>query len=154
MDEALDWHPWLFAVVFPLFWSAICLVIARVGGWSQVASEYRQGDAPDGARWRFQSGQFGWANYNNCLTVGAGARGIHFGVFFLFRPGHPPFEVPWEEISVTEGTFLFRHYVELRFRRASGVRVRLRKRLGDRLQAEAGGRWPGPGAAAFPVEPR
>jgi hypothetical protein len=154
MDETLDWHPWLFAVVFPLFWSAICLAIAHLGGWARAASEYGEWDAPGGARWRFQSAQFGWANYNNCLTVGAGARGIHFGVLFLFRPGHPSFDVPWEDLSVTEGKVLFTPCVELRFRRAPGVRVRLRQRLADRLQAAAGGRWPGPAAAPFPVEPR
>lgn len=154
MGETIDWHPWLFAVVFPLFWSAICLGIGRLGGWTRIAGEYPADDPVPGTRWRLQSAQFGWANYNNCLTVGAGARGIYFGALFLFRPGHPPFEVPWEDISVTEGKVLFTRYVELRFRRAPGVRVRLRKGLGDRLRVAAGGRWPGPGAAPFPLEPR
>jgi hypothetical protein len=153
MDEIVEKHPWLLVVLFPLFWSGVLLLIGHIGGWGRIASKYRARDAFEGRRWSFQSGQFGRSNYGGCLTVGANQRGLRFSVFFPFRPGHPPIFVPWEDVSVTEGRWLFSSYADLSFRLAPGHKVRVSKRLGDRLQAERGSRWPGEGKEARPIEP-
>lgn len=154
MNEVIEKHPELLVVLFPLFWSAVLLLIAHIGGWARIASEYRAWDAFEGRRWSFQSGQFGWTNYGNCLTVGTSPRGLHFSVLFLFRPGHPPIFVPWEDVSVTEGKRFLGRYVDLRFRRVPRAKVRLSKRLGDKLQAEVGSRWQGERVKSGPIEPR
>jgi hypothetical protein len=153
MNDLLKTHPEVFFFAFPLLWSAVGVLISRLGAWSRIATEYRQWETFDGERWRGQSAKVGWANYGNCLTVGVNQRGVHLSVFFLFRPGHPPIFVPWEDVSVTEGKRLFFKHVDLAFRRAPGARVRLSKRLADKLQAKVGTRWPCPPKEPLPIHP-
>ena len=141
MQELVDKYPWVLAVLFPLFWCGILLLLAHLGGWARIATEYRLWDSFEGSRWWFQSGQFGWTNYGSCLTVGAGPRGLYFSVLFPFRPGHPPILVPWDDVAAKPGKFLFSRYVDLRFRRVPGVRVRLSQRLATKIESEAGSRW-------------
>ena len=143
MEELVDTYPWVLAVLFPVFWCGVLLGIGHLGGWARIASEYGLMDSFEGRRWRFQSGRFGWAHYGNCLTVGAGPRGLHFSVFVIFRPGHPPILVPWGDVSAKPETVLFMKYVDLRFRRVPDVRVRLSQRLATEIQLEAGTRWAG-----------
>jgi hypothetical protein len=85
--------------------------------------------------------------------VGASQRGLYFSVLFPFRPGHPPIFAPWEDVSLTEGRRFFSSYIELRFRRVVGAKVRLSKRLWDKLQAKAGSRWPADAMEPTPIEP-
>lgn len=63
-------------------------------------------------------------------------------MLILFRLGHPPLFIPWDDISASEGHLLFFRYVDLTFRRAPGTRLRLRKRLADKVRTEAGPQWP------------
>ena len=153
MNELVKSHPELFVVFFPLIWFGVLYLLGHLGGWSGIAAEYRAREPFDGKRWSFQSGQFGWSNYGSCVTVGANPRGVYFSVLFPFRPGHPPLFVPWEDVSMAEGRGTFTSYVDLRFRRVSQTRVRLSKRLGDRLRSQSGSTWPGAGSDAKPIEP-
>jgi hypothetical protein len=82
-------------------------------------------------------------SYNNCLTVGSNPEGLYLAVLFLFRVGHPPLFVPWQDISVMTGKLLLWEWTEFRFRQAPGVWLRLYGGLGDELRAEARKSWPG-----------
>lgn len=146
-------YPWVLVLLFPLVWSGALMLVAHTGGWARIAAEYRSWDPFEGRRWRFQSGQFGWSNYGNCLTVGAARQGLYFSVLFLFRPGHPPILVPWSDVTATPGKFLFSRYVDFRFRRVPEARVRLAQRLADRIAAEAGSSWIPSAAGPQPIEP-
>jgi hypothetical protein len=41
------------------------------------------------------------ANYGGCLTVGSDAAGLYLAVMFLFRVGHPPLFIPWDERTIS-----------------------------------------------------
>jgi len=142
MDQTLKQHPELLFVLIPAFWSGIIFLIAHVSGWSRLASEYGSLNPWDGRQWRFQSAQIGWSNYGGCLTVGVNPLALYLSVLFPFRPGHPPLQIPWEDVSVSEGRSFFMRFVDLRFSRAASVRVRVPKALADKIQNEMGTRWP------------
>jgi hypothetical protein len=143
MEE--NWLPILialgFLVVFPLFWMFISLVIS-LWGWHWLARQYPEPGPFPGAYQTWRSGMVGLSRYNHVLHVGANAEGLSLRVMFLFRVGHPPLFIPWEEvISASRGGIFFRH-VELRFKRAK-VSVRLQGGdLEDSLRAASGGRFP------------
>lgn len=139
-------YPLLFVLFFVGLWMLISVVISHVGGWQELAGIYSSADPFQGRRWPVQSGQMRWAGYNNALTVGANARGLHLSVLFLFRLGHPPLFIPWEEISAENKRQWLRSRVELRFARASGVPLVISKGLAERIAAEAGSafRWTPP----------
>jgi len=69
---------------------------------------------------------------------------------FLFRVGFPPVRIPWQDVSVKPGKFLFWNYVEFRFRQAPAMYLQLSTDLARKMAAEAGDAWPGDRGAAIP----
>lgn len=150
----IDEHPELLILLVPALWFGLISLIGAFGGWGSLAREYRAWDAFEGRTWRFQSVKLGQANYGGCVSVGAGERGLYLSLLFPFRPGHPPLLIPWEEISASQGTFLFARYVDLRFVRVPSLRLRLSEALAGKLQQAMGARWPGRRSELRPIEPR
>jgi|SRR5260370_15507792 len=135
--------PRYFLVFFVLFWTAISLIIAQIGGWGELSRCYRSGNPFDGRRWNFRSGRMRWnTGYNGCLTIGANAHGLFLAMLFLFRIGHPPLFVPWQDISVKKGKILWWKWTEFRFRQAPGVPLRIYGKLSDEIKSAAGPFWP------------
>ena len=90
----------LFAAVFVAFWCAICALIARLSGWATLAQRYRFSDTFHGRKWRFRSAIFGSSgSYGGVLTVGADSQGLYLAVMPLFRVGHPPLFIPWQDVG-------------------------------------------------------
>jgi hypothetical protein len=144
MEE--NWLPILialgFLIVFPLFWMSISMLISLCG-WRWLAAQYPEPGPFQGAYRTWKSGMVGLSRYNHVLHVGADSDGLALRVMFLFRVGHPPLFIPWDDVASAErrGVFLFRH-VQLRFKRSS-VALRLQGRdLEDYLRTASGGRFP------------
>jgi hypothetical protein len=139
-------HSLLFAFFFLAVWVAASLLVSLLGGWNWLAQRYRYAGTFTGTQWSFRSGQMRWfTNYNNCLTVGASPEGLFLSILFLFRPGHPPLLIPWQDISVSankRSILWLGSYVEMRLGGPFGVRFRIRARLADQLREAAGGSWP------------
>jgi hypothetical protein len=119
------------------------LAISRLTGWAALARFYAAKQPFEGTKWRFQSGSMRFqSGYNNCLTIGANTIGLFVSVLFLFRPGHPPLLIPWNEITTSERTVLWIKIVELRFRSVPNVPLRLRGSLMDKVRKTPGvGLW-------------
>ena len=97
MDPLVVLIPLAFAVVFPAFWCGVVWLIGRVG-WARLARHYET-DAPRiGPTFRWESGRVGASAYSGVLTVSVEPDGLRLAVMPLFRPGHPPVLIPWEEI--------------------------------------------------------
>ncbi len=89
-----------FAIVFPLFWSAIVLLISRVGGWSELAARFGHDGPAEGELFTWCSGRFRFlCNYSNCLRVTVSDAGIHIRTLIFFKMGHRPLFIPWQAVE-------------------------------------------------------
>src|SRR5262245_55938881 len=110
--------PWLLLVLvlFPILWVGLLNLLARMSGWSRLATTYRYRGRFEGFRKRFVSGHlvggafFGLpCNYGSCLTLGSNAQGLYLAVLAPFRPGHPPLFIPWRDVTARlEQRWLFK----------------------------------------------
>jgi hypothetical protein len=132
--------PLIFVV---LIFMAISILIGVIGGWRSLASAYLLSDPFPAGRCWFQSARmrFGLA-YNGCLIVGADQRGLYISIFFLFRIGHPPLFIPWQDVSISFGRSKWFGGVTLRFKNKPQVPFRISETLAKRLRAVAGSAWP------------
>lgn len=79
----------------------ILLVIAQIGGWSQLAQAYRASKRLRGKAWRFQSMTLGrWTGYKWIVTLGSNPEGIHFSLLYPFSIGHPALFIPWSDLDI------------------------------------------------------
>jgi hypothetical protein len=101
-----------------------CFLGAQLSGWRELAKYYRS-DAPfEGERWRFRSCNMRLlTHYGGCVTVGANEYGLYLTLFSLFRIGHPPLLIPWNEVRLKMGKTIVWEWMELRFNQAPGIKV-------------------------------
>ncbi len=125
-------------LAFAVFWALIVWFLSRLGGWSKLADVYPSRMPFDEMCWSWQSGRLRWGvGYNGILKVCADRQALHLSVLFLFRPGHPPLSIPWEDVTGNQRTF----WVELRFRRDDSVPLRISPLLAGRLEEASAGLW-------------
>ncbi|VTU01525.1 Uncharacterized protein OS=Myxococcus stipitatus (strain DSM 14675 / JCM 12634 / Mx s8) GN=MYSTI_03331 PE=4 SV=1 [Gemmataceae bacterium] len=132
----------LIPLGFVAFWVVVCHIVSLGSGWWALSRAYRPA-APFAGKWRRgRSFRLNSANYNGCATLGTNADGLYLGVFFPFRPGHPPLFIPWADVSaqVVKGWFGFT-YLEFTFARVPGVRLRILERQCRDLVADANRAW-------------
>jgi hypothetical protein len=127
---------WLAALV-PLFFAGIfyfvLLILSTVGGWTRLAESYPDDVPAEGITFRWQSAQFGLANYGRCLNITVDHARFRLSAVWLFRLAHPPISIPWGDIRVERGRSWFMEVGTFRFARAPGVTVRMKRRLVDRI---------------------
>lgn len=133
-----------FLVAFPLFWVALMFVIGLISGWQTLAIVYPMPDLWQGPRgkWAWQSISLGWSSYGGIVQLAAYEEGLLFDVFVLFRPGHRPFFVPWEEMHTEYKQVLWQKYVNIRCDRAPRLIIGLPQVLATKIETAAGPRWP------------
>jgi hypothetical protein len=140
-----DWSAYLpiaVAAGFVAFSLVILNFLAIVGGWQRLASCYYASAVPPGERFLFRTANVGSVGYGSCLRFISGPAGLFISVFLLFRPGHPPLFIPWSDVSASATRGWVFRYVDMRFARDPKVRLRVTRRLGERLLAAGGQRPP------------
>jgi hypothetical protein len=137
-------HVPLFVILLvPILWIVVGLVNSHLSGWASLAEHYRCDEGFSGDRLRFRSAAMRYgSHYGNCLTMGANPQGLFLSMSVPFLVGHPPLFIPWSEITVRRGRFLWSKYVELRLGRELGIAFRISEGLASKLAALAGGAWP------------
>lgn len=89
-----------FAIGFPLFWMAIVSLIARVGGWSELAKRFGSDAPAEGDLFTWCSARLRmFCNYSNCLRVTVSDAGIHIRTLIFFKVGHRPLFIPWQAVQ-------------------------------------------------------
>ncbi len=113
--------PLVFIIVFPLFWSGVCMLLAAIGGWRMLAKRFANDRTLTGDAFNMRSGLFRFAtSYSNIINVVVSFEGISLRVFPLFRPGHAPLIIPWDAVQQVEhGRMLFREVSYLHIRPSS-----------------------------------
>ena len=145
---------WFF-IGFPVFfvgvWFAVGFLLAEIGGWRTLASRFRCTDQWRGSLWRFQSAEMGFSGlvrYSGCLNFGVCADGLYIAPIILFRTGHSPLLIPWNEITVHRdvvGLIFKRKHLVLG--RAANVPLRINVDLATNLKDATGSMWPAESAA-------
>ena len=100
MHHAAPPPVWLFFVLVPLVGMIASAVLARSGGWAELARRHPGGGHGEGRRFGIVSASLNRPRhlpvaYNNCLSLSVGPRGFRLSTFFLVRFQHPPLFVPW-----------------------------------------------------------
>ena len=80
----------------------------------------------------------GGGGYNNILTVGADPDGMYVSVFVLFRFGHPPLFIPWEDVSAEAKRVWLFNVVILKFARCPSIPFWISRKLADKLEMASG----------------
>jgi len=111
-----------FALIFPLFWCAVVLLVSRLSGWSTLSADYAAQAPQAGETFTWASGRIRFfSNYNHVLVVHVSERGIGLKTIWLFRVGHAPLFIPWEAIErVERSSYFFREIVRLSIRGKRG----------------------------------
>jgi len=133
---------WFLLGFVPLFlavWFLSMHLIARVGGWRDLARLYRVDTPIAGAReWRNRRGKMRYGTgYNGCLNVAANAMGLHLSLWPIFRPAHPPLFIPWTDIETEPVHGMFAESIRFAFRRANTFLL-LRRELAEEILHTAG----------------
>lgn len=106
---------WTLAIAFPLIfistWCVVFTLLARLGGWSQLARHFGAERQPQGKAFRLQSGKVGWVNYNNCWTIILTPNALYLAMPWIFGFQHPPLLIPWSELhNLSEKKIMFRSF--------------------------------------------
>ncbi len=125
--------PPIFIIGFVGLWIFVCFLLARIGGWSRLATHYRAPADFSGTKWEFQTGYMGWARYKGCLTIGTNREGLYLAVFPLFRVGHPPLLIPWRDITTSEERGWLASYQGFAFAKAPNIQLHVLRELGTRI---------------------
>jgi hypothetical protein len=117
-------------------------IVSKLSGWDALARTYGMPQPFSGKRFRLCSVRmrFG-ASYNNCVTFGSDSAGLHIWIWPIFRVGHPPLFIPWEDISFGEKRGRIRKLVRLQFMRCPSVPFMIFESLAEKLK-DASGRRP------------
>ena len=130
-----------YPVLIPLFWILISGAVAALSGWKTLAEAYPLLSEPTGEKLRFQTATMRWSsNYTGIVHMSANSQGLVLSVFVLFRPGHAPMFIPWEDIRTEVRAGLIPS-VTLRFARKPKVPFIISKALGERLAGMSGGQF-------------
>ena len=89
-----------------------------------------------------QSASMRGVGYRSCLTIGTGVEGLYIAVLFLFRVGHPPLFIPWNDIKIRRKKILGFPLLVLKFARAPAVALTIPQWLEDFLADSIAGRLP------------
>lgn len=120
----------LFPIAFIGLWCAVSLILSHVGGWHRLAHRFTVNSPPSGKSHSMQSGRIGGVNYNHCLTIHISEHGLRLSILFLFRLGHPPLLIPWDQIkSVQIVKFLWMQALEIKIEEPPLATLQLPKRL-------------------------
>jgi hypothetical protein len=93
-------------------WLSICALLSLIGGWYELAHQYRAKSQPVGKKFYVVSGSIGWpyfpVSYSSCLSAIVAESGFRLSVLFPFRILHPALFIPWSAVeTVEEGRYVF-----------------------------------------------
>jgi len=129
----------LFLFAFVIAWLAlVCFLVSVLTGWHTLAKRFRAEGEPYGET-RTVSPLFSivylryWTHYSSCVRLTAADDALYLSVIFLFRAGHPPLRIPWDEIQFSRDKFLWRRYIVLTLGNEEKIPMRISARMAGKL---------------------
>lgn len=128
----------VFTVAFSLFWLSIIWLIAQLSGWRQLAEVYPERPLQFPTCWKWQSIVLRWgSSYSGVLTVCADENGVTIVPMWLFRIGHAPLTIPWEDITVIKNSYS----VKLQLQQMPTLSVKISPKLATKWVDLTNGRF-------------
>jgi hypothetical protein len=141
MPESLDGFlstPYGFGIFFVSLWCLVCVLIGVLGGWHSLSKQFLAQAEPYGDR--RSAGPFLYGvqmrfrtNYSSVVRLTAASDALYLSVLFLFRVGHPPLSIPWDEIKFRKAKFLWRQYIVLTLGNDEQIPMRISERMARNL---------------------
>jgi len=123
----------LFPILFIAAWLFVSFLLSVAGGWTALARLYPNPPHFSGKKFGFRSGSLGMAHIGGGLMFISNRDGLRISMLFPYRFWHPPFCVPWEEISVAEEQFLFFRSTRFTFQKAPEIQLVISSRLARKI---------------------
>ena len=107
------WLPLSIFVLFMLVWFTTLLLTSVIGGWLRLADKFPRRQKPGGKAIKYVSGSLNYgsrvhrllrANYGRLLTLWVDQNGLTLAVLPIFRPAHPPIQLPWSVVTQTDSS--------------------------------------------------
>ncbi|MGB8260433.1 MAG: hypothetical protein WCE75_08785 [Terracidiphilus sp.] len=132
LRDLLFGMPWTFPVFFVCLWCGISYLIAWMSGWQELARRFASesepyGDTLSAGPWFIVVYLRYWTKYGGVVRMRAAAGGLYLSAIFLFRLGHPPLRIPWNEIRVGRTRYCMQNYVELTLGSEERIPLRIRE---------------------------
>ena len=114
-------------------------------GWRRLADLYPARIAGRGRTIRCGFMVMGVTNYRSGARLTADNSHLHFSMWGPFRPGHPPFSVPWSDVAASRDQWPWfpmkgHPVIRLTLARRRDLRILLRASDGEGLKSASGGR--------------
>lgn len=151
LSELLETYPFI-----PGIWILLCIfAFGFFSSWSRLAKHYKYKHTFVGQKWNFQSLNIGNTNYSNCVAVGSNYQGLYLSPFILFRFGHPPILIPWEQLNVRSEKGWFVQETYLQTTACPNIEIRVSDRLLKRISQASQGKFspPAPEISELPESP-
>jgi hypothetical protein len=109
-----------------------------VSGWFALSRRFRKQSEPYGETrsagpWFSTVYTRFWIHYSGVIRFTAGEDALYLSVLFPFRIGHPPLQIPWNEIQLKHTRYFFRNYIELCMGCAEKIPFRVSPRMAQKL---------------------
>jgi len=137
--------PLLVASCFVALWIVVTWLLSHISGWVALARIYRANREAGGIPVRLRAARMGRnlvGQFRNVLTLWVGSDGLQLRLQFFFRINSPDLFFPWSDVAVTHGRQWFFDYVELKFRQAPEIPLRIYGKSAELVRAAAGDDWP------------
>ena len=99
--------PYAFPIFFLTLWCGSSFFVGWMSGWFALSRRFTKQSDPYGET--RSAGPFFytvytrfWSHYSSVIRLVATKDALYFSVLFLFRIGHPPLCIPWNEIVVRQ----------------------------------------------------
>lgn len=120
------------------FWFLLCSLIGAMSGWRSLSRRFTAQSEPSGETlqagpwfysvyWRF------WGHYSSVVRMISATDALYLSVIFLFRPGHAPLCIPWNEITFGRTRFMWQKFIVLTLGREEQIPLRITERMARKL---------------------
>lgn len=137
--------PWFLAAWVLIVGVPMSFLTAWWSGWKRLVDLYPGRDTGGGRSFSCGTMVMGRASYRGGVRARPDDSHLHFKAWILFRPGHPPFSVPWADITATRDQWPWfplkgTPVIRLTLARYRELRILVPRGVGERIVAESGGR--------------
>jgi hypothetical protein len=109
-----------------------------MSGWFALSRHFKKQSEPYGET--KSAGPFSYtvymrlqSHYGSVIRVTAAEDALYLSILFLFRVGHPPLRIPWDEIRMRRTKFLWFRFVRFTLGNEEQIPMRISERMARNL---------------------